>query len=167
MKKLFSIVCLFVFLAGCDANQSNTSSTEPTKSSAKAAESPHAIIKTVTGELIDFSHLKRKWVIVNYWANWCEPCKKEIPELNKFADEHQSDVYLVGVNYDGVSNNQLLELIAQNEIHYFSALTDPTQQLGLGDIPGLPITFVFNNKGKLLKQLTGPQTQASLEEVIK
>ena len=124
------------------------------------------IIKTITGEFIDFNHLKRPWVVVNYWANWCEPCKKEIPELNAFAQTHDN-VYVVGVNYDGVDNRQLTELIAKNDIHYFNSLLDPSQALGIGDIPGLPVTFVFNQQGKLTQTLFGPQTQASLANILR
>lgn len=122
-------------------------------------------IQTITGETIDFKHLKRSWVIVNYWADWCEPCKKEIPELNEFADSHDN-VYMIAVNYDGVDSRRLRELIARNEIHYFNALTDPTDELGVGDIPGLPVTLVFDKHGKLHKKLFGPQTKASLEKAI-
>jgi thiol-disulfide isomerase/thioredoxin len=122
-------------------------------------------IKTITGEIIDFNHLNRPWVIVNYWANWCEPCKKEIPELNAFSESHDN-VYMVGVNYDGVDNRQLTELIAKNDIHYFNSMLDPSQELGVGDIPGLPVTFIFNQAGKLTKTLYGPQTQKTLSEVI-
>ena len=122
-------------------------------------------IKTITGEIIDFNHLKRPWVIINYWANWCEPCKKEIPELNAFAESHDN-VYMVGVNYDGVDNRQLTELIAKNDIHYFNSMLDPSAELDVGDIPELPVTFIFNSNGKLMKTLYGPQTQKTLSEVI-
>lgn len=130
-----------------------------------SAHQSKAIIKTVTGELIDFNRLERKWVIVNYWANWCEPCKKEIPELNAFAEANE-DVYLVGVNYDGVDNNRMLELIAYNDIHYYNAESDPSIHLGISDIPGLPVTFIFNRKGQLHKKLFGPQTKQSLEKAL-
>lgn len=156
MKKLFKPLCIlmvvFLGLSGCD-HQSTAKQLLPS-------------IKTITGEVIDFNHLNRPWVIVNYWANWCEPCKKEIPELNAFAESH-NNVYMVGVNYDGVDNRQLTELIAKNDIHYFNSMMDPSQELGVGDIPGLPVTFVFNQSGKLTKTLYGPQTQKTLAEVIK
>ena len=158
MKRFFVFALLVIGgLVGCDDSGSKV-----TKSL-----TPPPKIKTVTGEVIDFSHLKRQWVMVNYWANWCESCKKEIPELNAFADSHGNDVYLIGVNYDGVGNKQLLELIAKNEIHYFNAQTDPAQVLSIGDIPGLPVTFVFDKTGKLKTRLYGPQTEESLNKAIK
>jgi len=151
-KKYFLMACLIFCVVACSSNES------PKKENL-------AIIKTITGEKIDFNHLKRNWVVVNYWANWCEPCKKEIPELNAFAQTHDN-VYMVGVNYDGVDNHQLTELIAKNDIHYFNAMLDPSSELGLGDIPGLPVTFVFNQQGQLAKTLYGPQTEKSLAKVI-
>ncbi len=155
VKKLILLIIVSCFLVGCDFGAS-------TKTKANVSL---PILTTVTGEHIDFNHLKRQWVVINYWANWCEPCKKEIPELNNFSQTHDN-VYMVGVNYDGVDNHRLLELIAKNEIHYFNSLTDPTQSLNLGDIPGLPVTFVFNQKGELRKTLFGPQTAETLEKSL-
>lgn len=157
IKKVVIIVLLGLVVSACDSSK-ETQKQLP-------AKAHRAVIKTITGERINFSHLSRPWVIVNYWASWCEPCKKEIPELNAFFESHDN-VYLVGVNYDGVDNHQLLELIAKNDIHYFNALTDPSNELGIGDIPGLPVTFVFNNKGQLHKTLFGPQTQETLKRAI-
>lgn len=157
-KKVKTLLSIFLCLSllACD-NQAKHSSHSKFKAG--------ALIRTVTGEKIDLNKLNRQWLIVNYWANWCEPCKKEIPELNALAKSHH-DLYLVGVNYDGVNDSSLLELIAKNKIEYFNALNDPTEQLGVGDIPGLPVTFVFNQKGELQKTLYGPQTKQSLEKVI-
>ena len=46
--------------------------------------------------------LKGQWVVINYWARWCKPCVKEIPELNKLNQQH-TDITVLGVNYDGAT----------------------------------------------------------------
>lgn len=152
MKKCVLLAALSMTLLACKGENPSTKIALP-------------IIKTITGEKIDFNHLERNWVVINYWANWCEPCKKEIPELNAFSESHDN-VYMIGVNYDGIDTHQLTEVIAKNDIHYFNSLLDPSVSLGIGDIPGLPVTFIFNQQGKLEKTLYGPQTRKSLAKAI-
>ncbi len=123
------------------------------------------VMTTLSGKQINFSNLDEHWVVLNYWANWCAPCKKEIPELNAFQSRHDN-VYLVGVNYDGVDENALKDIILKNHIRYFNVTRDPSGDLGLGEIPGIPTTFIFNQDGVLVKRLYGPQTQQSLERAM-
>lgn len=108
-----------------------------------------------------------KWVFINYWASWCESCKLEIPELNAFSKKHANNVTFFGVNYDGLQGDQLNKAIAQVHIHFTVLKTDPAPSLKLGQIDVVPMTFVFNPNGKLVDTLLGPQSQISLEKIIK
>ena len=56
----------------------------------KPKEKNHVVVTTLSGKRINFSDLGQHWVVINYWANWCEPCRKEIPELNAFASKHSN-----------------------------------------------------------------------------
>lgn len=123
------------------------------------------ILKTFSDKVIDFSDLKGHVVIVNYWADWCEPCKREIPALNEFAKTHKN-VWVLGVNFDGVNTQEQQRLIAKNNIHYFNLPDDPSKALGIGDIPAVPVSFVFNRQGELKEKLYGPQSEASLKKAI-
>jgi thiol-disulfide isomerase/thioredoxin len=123
------------------------------------------VLKTFSGKAIDFNDLGKHTVIVNYWADWCEPCKKEIPALNELSRLHK-EVWILGVNFDGVDRKHQSLLIQKNKIHYFSLPTDPSLALGIGDIPAVPVSFIFDSKGKLKEKLYGPQTVASLEKAI-
>ena len=51
--------------------------------------------------------LEGQWLLINYWAEWCGPCRKEIPELNRLAQHPQAAVQVLGVNYDGVQGEAL------------------------------------------------------------
>lgn len=128
----------------------------------------HARLYPLNGKPIEFSSLKGQWVIINYWATWCEPCRREIPALNAFYDQHQSEpIRVFAVNYDQLPLDQLPALLEQSNIHYVSLKKDPAHELNLGEIPGIPVTFVFSPEGQLVKTLYGEQTQASLESAIK
>ena len=85
--------------------------------------------------------LRGKWVVINYWARWCKPCLKEIPELNELNSRYDS-VTVLGVNYDGVTGDELAE---------------QTQQFG--------VEFVrLNPAGAVVQTLVGPQTLESLTQ---
>lgn len=119
------------------------------------------------GENLSFSSLQGKWVYINYWANWCQPCLDEISEFNQFYDAYKNkNVAVFGVNYDGLSINEQLTLIKQANLHYPSLTTDPAEVLKLGDIRAVPVTFIFNPEGKLHDVRYGKQTMDSLSSVL-
>lgn len=125
------------------------------------------LLKQIEGQSIPFSTLKGQWVLINYWARWCQTCLDEIPEFNRFYQSHQHDkVSLFAVNYDALPLFKQKNLIHRFNITYPNLIEDPAKELNLGDIAGVPVTFIFNPKGELVKKLYGGQSLASLNEAI-
>lgn len=125
------------------------------------------ILEDTKGHNISFSSLKGKWVLINYWASWCKTCVEEIPEFNRFFQKHGNDtVALFGVNYDSLPLNKQNNLIKELNIQYPSLSTNPAFALGLGDITGVPVTFVFNPAGELVNTLYGGQDVKALENAV-
>ena len=111
--------------------------------------------------LSSLERLQGQWVVINYWAQWCAPCIKEIPELNRL-DQDYTGVTVVGVNYDG-TNGEELELQRQKLGVTFASLeSDPAAQLGIPRPVVLPTTLILDPTGRLVATLIGPQTLASL-----
>lgn len=125
------------------------------------------ILHDLQGQKIPFSSLKGKWVLINYWASWCQPCLDEIPELNRFYKQYQhKQLALFGVNYDVLPVAEQQVLLQRYRIVYPNLRQDPAPQLNLGDIHGVPVTFVFNPQGKWTQTLYGSQTAKSLLKAI-
>lgn len=125
------------------------------------------LLKDIQGNDIPFSSLKGKWVFINYWASWCPGCLEEIPQFNRFYFAHQKDkIALFAVNFDGLPLAQQNSLIKRFNIQYPSLAQDPSDALRLGDIRGIPVTFVFNPAGALVKTLYGGQTADDLNQVM-
>ncbi len=121
----------------------------------------------LSGNHISLSSLKGRWVLINYWASWCHPCIEEIPELNHFYQQFKNhDIKVFGVNYDGLSVQEQKELIKELGIQYPNLRGDPAKTLSLGDIRGVPVTFIINPQGHLHKTLYGPQSVASLKRAF-
>jgi thiol-disulfide isomerase/thioredoxin len=100
------------------------------------------------------------WTFVNYWAQWCKPCIKEIPELNAL---HALPGYTVlGVNYDGAVGEELQLQLDALGVAFPTLAEDPASRFGLERPQVLPTTLVLAPGGELRQVLIGPQTEATL-----
>ena len=107
-----------------------------------------------------------KLVFINYWAVWCAPCRKEIPEFNEFAHEYADQVTVLGVNFDGSQGDVLRAEMAKLGIEFPSLVADPRSIWGLEPVAVLPETLVISTDGKLLHRMIGPQTIEALEALL-
>lgn len=112
------------------------------------------------GEL-DLERLRGQWVVINYWAQWCKPCIKEIPELNAL-DQRYPAVTVLGVNYDGLSGEELQGQAQELGIEFRLLTVDPAPQLGVPRPVVLPTTLILDPQGVLSETLVGPQDLQSL-----
>jgi thiol-disulfide isomerase/thioredoxin len=146
LKSFFSISLSLMFLTCADAER---------------------VLQDMNGHEISLSDLRGKWVFINYWASWCQSCLEEIPALNRFYDENKNNnIALFAVNYDALPLEMQQKLIKKFDIHYPSLKQDPAKELQLGDIRGVPVTFVINPQGRISEALYGGQSVSSLQEVI-
>lgn len=107
-----------------------------------------------------------KVLIINYWATWCAPCRKEIPELNELASHHNEKLMVVGVNFDGSQDELLENEIQKLGIEFSSLIDDPRNVWDLEPVSVLPETLIIGPDGKLLHRLIGPQTLSSIEALL-
>lgn len=107
-----------------------------------------------------------KVIVINYWATWCAPCRKEIPELNELDHQLSDRLDVIGVNFDGVVGEQLNQQMAKLGIEFDNLYIDPRHIWGLDAVTVLPETLIINGQGQLMHRLIGPQTKSSLETLI-
>jgi len=107
-----------------------------------------------------------KFYFINYWAEWCKPCREEIPELNHFLKANAPQVEVFGVNFDGALGADLLRQEAQLGVEFPTLVADPASFLGLSRPTGLPVTVVLDRNGTVTHQLEGEQTQQTLEQIL-
>ncbi len=114
-----------------------------------------------------YEDLQGKWRLVNYWATWCGPCIKEIPELNVLAKDHQEAVLVFGVNFDSPEAEERQAQVEKMKIEFPVYAEEPASALGINRPDVLPTTFIFAPDGKLAATLVGPQTEESLLALMK
>ena len=117
------------------------------------------------GNDVQFSSKEGKWLALNFWAEWCDPCRDEIPELNAMADA--GTVRVVGVDFDGSTGDELRQKVKELGITFPVIRQSPLDALQAKAPQVLPATYLINPEGKVAETLFGPQTKYSLERQIK
>jgi peroxiredoxin len=134
---------------------------------------------TATAETVDFklpgldgkdyrlSDYRGKWVLVNYWATWCPPCREELPELEVFYDNHKDkDAVVLGVAMERIEKPRLKAFVDEQFLSYPILIAEPAAQTELGRVPGLPTSFLVNPEGELVARQVGPLTMKDIESFI-
>lgn len=111
-------------------------------------------------------NLKGQWVMINYWADWCPPCLKEMPELVSFASANK-DVQVFAFNFDQLDGEDLDYEINKFGVDIPSILTHPRDVWGIESPATLPATYFINPEGEIVQSLFRPQTQESLEDILR
>lgn len=121
--------------------------------------------KTLNHEKYKHTDLEGSIVVVNYFAEWCAPCLREIPELNEFYHQAPSKVKLFAVSFDALSEEKLAAIKSKYNIE-FPLIVDIKNDFAFEKPQYLPATFIIKPNGEIAGQLLGEQTINSLNEAI-
>lgn len=120
---------------------------------------------TLDGQGNSWSNSQGKWKVVNYFAEWCAPCLREIPELNQFYQLHNDEIDIFAVSFDPLSNEQLSALQQKYDIQF--PVIERLNTLPWERPPNsLPSTYILDADGKVQKQLKGEQSAEKLIQTI-
>jgi thiol-disulfide isomerase/thioredoxin len=138
-------ILLCLILAGCSGDES---------------------LPLANGGSHSFKNDQGKLTLINYWAIWCSPCREEIPELNKLAEEYADQLTVLAVNFDNEQGEELMAQVEKLGIEFPSLQSDPRALWSLKPVSVLPETLVIDSEGALLHRLIGPQTLESLADKV-
>ncbi|MGY0392181.1 redoxin domain-containing protein [Bizionia sp. KMM 8389] len=129
-----------------------------------------------TGEMVSLKDIKGKVTIIDFWAAWCGPCRKENPNVvNVYNKYHEKGLEIIGVSLDGNprqanAKDEWIAAIEKDNLtwHHVSNLNyfnDPVAKLY--NIESIPATFILDSEGKIIaKNLRGPALEAKMAELL-
>jgi thiol-disulfide isomerase/thioredoxin len=123
--------------------------------------------------LLDGAHhrladYRGKWLLVNFWAEWCGPCLEEVPELNQIHQQATDNNWaLLAFSYDKVSNEQLRAAKRRFEIAYPMVATSPEPQVPFKRPSKLPALIIISPSGEIHGPYYGRQDMKKVQTIIK
>ncbi|SMO43169.1 cytochrome c biogenesis protein CcmG, thiol:disulfide interchange protein DsbE [Fodinibius sediminis] len=162
-------------LGGCTTDQSpekQQAAAVGTGESSELKDAPNFTLKTMDNSPFTLSDHKGKVVVLNVWATWCPPCRKEIPDFIEIQKKMRDEgVLFVGVSVDKEGWEVVRPFAKEYGINYPLVVDDGTVRQKYGPLRGIPTTFIINKKGKVEYVAPGminrEALQPALEEIAR
>ncbi|MCX6572960.1 MAG: TlpA disulfide reductase family protein [Candidatus Aminicenantes bacterium] len=122
----------------------------PPKQDAKVVPAPDFSIKDLEGNTLSLASYKGKVLVINFWATWCPPCRREIPDFIAVYKELKSEgLEILGLSVDETTAPALLDWARKQGMNYPIALATP--EIVAAYEPGefIPATIIIDRKGQI------------------
>lgn len=163
---IVAFLCASLLIGGCSSDQDASPSKAPqTNQEAQSGKSyktdpkpvPDITLETMDGEKINLADQTGKVVLINFWATWCAPCRKEIPDLIDLYAQFQSEgLKIIGIAVDQDGAEVVKPFVQKQKINYPIVL-DPDQSIEshFDAMYGLPTTYVVSPEGQIVRRILG------------
>jgi len=112
-------------------------------------------LPSTDGKIVELADYKGKVIIVDFWATWCPPCRKGIPDLIDLKKQFGDDFAIIGVSVDTDSKNDVVPFVKSNGINYPIVYGNMSVYSQYGPIRNIPTSFIINQDGKIFKKYVG------------
>ena len=135
---------------------------------AAAADPAEFLLPDMDGKKHRLSDYRGQWVVVNYWATWCPPCREELPELEVFHATSDGRGVVLGVNMERIASDRLRAFVDEQFLSFpiLIAGERPRPSGLVGPVEGLPTTYLVAPSGKVVARQVGQVTADALRAFI-
>lgn len=178
-----------LLLAGCGQGDKEPKSTPPSRIVGKlvagsptrppnAIKAPDFTLNTINGRPFSLRELEGKVVLLNFWATWCAPCRREIPDLIQLHRKYNPQgLEIVGLSLDTVPVETIAGFVRDWNMNYTVLIDGPQSQVqevvrrygqATGrPITGIPTTFIIDREGYIVKGYIGPRSEEIFYQALK
>src|ERR1044071_5091788 len=170
LRQFLLLGCGLLGLVGC--NQKSASPSLATKQVAAGeigSSLPDFSIKDLEGHSVSSAELHGKVVLVDFWATWCQPCKKEMPGYQSLADRYGSQgLVVIGFKFETMPDvEDPLQFAKEIGVHYPLAVATDDLKQKFGGIEGLPTTMLYDRNGGLRTKVIGFEYTGTFESALR
>ncbi|MGB9403731.1 MAG: redoxin domain-containing protein [Candidatus Acidiferrales bacterium] len=170
-KRLLFLSLAAVGLAGCSLHPASPPQPKEDVIAAGAIGSrlPEFSVRDLQGREISSADLGGKVVLIDFWATWCQPCKKEMPGYQKLVDRYSSQgLTVIGFKFDTMKDMEdPLQFAEKIGVRYPLAVATDGLKRKFGGIEGLPTTMLYDRQGILRKKVIGFEYTNVIESELK
>ena len=151
MKKIIGIIFLMISLVSFSNN----------------AKAPDFNLKDQYGVIQSLENYKGKVIFLNFWATWCPPCKKEMPDIEniyKEYGENKKDVIILGVNSE--KENEVKKFLKDKGYTFPTLIDENSEVMRKYFIQAFPTSFVIDKEGNVYGYVMGGLTKEQIKQVI-
>jgi thiol-disulfide isomerase/thioredoxin len=170
-KRILLLSLAAVGLVGCNQPPASPPQSKPTVIAAGEIGShlPDFSMTDLNGREISSTDLRGKVVLIDFWATWCQPCKKEMPGYQKLVDRYGSRGFaVIGLKFDTMADTENPVVFARRiGVRYPLAVATDDVKQRFGGIEGLPTTLLYDREGILREKVIGFEYTDAFEKAVK
>src|SRR5262249_51211687 len=130
-------------------------------------KAPEFQLADLAGNQVASSSLKGKVVILDFWATWCPPCRKEIPGFVELQQKYKGrGLEVVGIALDVEGVSKVRPFAEEHQVNYTMLLGNDDVAKAYGDVAMIPTTFVLDRNGNVVQRFIGDTEPATFEKAI-
>lgn len=161
MKKLIlfvSIITTTLIIFGCGETLSERAS---------YGKAPDFSLTSLNNERFNLSDFSGKVIILNFFATWCPPCRREMPDFNEIAVEYGDKVKVIGINVGNETASNIKDFVESNNLTFTIAIDDGKVASLYGPINAIPVTVIIDKNFNIYKRYIGLRSKETFTADVK
>lgn len=180
IKKIVAIVVVLGLISIAVVQAMNHTADKKTETEQKPAinnqlggltigvKAPDFTLHSIKGDEVKLSDFKGKKVLLNFWATWCPPCKKEIPDIQKFYETADKNMVILAVNID--PENDVIGFADKNHLTFPILLDHQDKDKPVSNqyqVMSIPTSFFIDSKGIIRNKFVGAMELKDIKKNMK